>query len=367
MKEGEVKILRSGAEKTAKEHQKQIEAEHSKTVNLQEKIAAMERAAGEEKQRYRSEILFARHEHESAIRHQRAASQHPTTIKKPIALRSPVQNPAKKKGFQNSFLESSPSENKGGSLARTPAPSSKGKEKAIEPDFELDQEHNDMTEHEEFDEPRPQSARDRFVVFMFGHNHVPSSELVSSMHAMLNFRLPSSVHEDTAMVHRKACQQLFDCLGDPISSNLDVELQDRTFLSKLVLAILSFVDLFSQADILRELVISLRLLHDLLFNFHSFLFHHAIIVKEQIAALKSTYSTLVNIVQVEHRKAVRNSETEQSAKAKPPSRLAQLATKARTPFDLRNKFELQIEPVLLVAVEVLSVLAWRPDDSNTAK
>ena len=374
MKEGEVKILRNGAEKTAKEHQKQIESEHSMTSSLQDKIAAMERVAMEEKQRYRSEILFARQEHESAIRHQRAASQYPTTIKKSANAQrtSPRAKPASKKGFQNSFFESSPSDSKRRGSKSTPAPLLKGKEKATELDIEFWQDDLPKSE-EEFEEPVTHSARDGFISFIFSHHPIPPSHLASSIHAIVNFNPPLNADENIKISHRQACQQLFDCLGHTISSKLDIDIdieqQDRIFLSNLILATLQFVSVFNHNSLLEELIITLVMLRDLLFQFNRHLFHQPTLLDEQTVAIKSTFVSILSVIRVGHAKAVEISETEQinKNKATTSSRFPPIQKGRILRNDSRIKMELQLEPILLAAIDILQILAWHPDDGTIAK
>lgn len=376
-------------------------------------MAQLERAAHEDRDRHRSELIFARQEHESSIRHRTATSSQyapPSTAQrrprsglkgngKSETARAPQQGgppPPQKRGFQNSFFDdSSPVTRRSSTAALSSPPKGKEKEKGkqrarneVTQLSEDDAGQGTSTDPEEsgaeagdlhvepHDPPAPNSARETYVEALFAHHAVPPSDPVETIHAIVYLASfsssptvrpgqPTEPTADFKAAHQSLCHKLFSCLGHPIDSKtaLDVASQDRIFLSRLLSSIVDFAMLFSRARKTQELVLCLYLLRDLLFGFREHLSHKDLILTEQNKAFESIFRCVATVTAAEQQRLVE--ATQQVPTASKNSRRGLLARATEGGDNKRNdriRVERQSEPVYLAVLDLLDALAWQPDE-----
>lgn len=419
---GEATMMRNSVAKAEKEHQTVLEAERLKAATLQDQIAALQRAATEDKQRYKSEILFARQEHESSVRQQRSGSLHPSTAMKHRInqvgfsqsqflkpKRQSPRRPAPQKGFANSFFESPPRQARGQTAqllnsspnvppnATTPSAngSPKGKQPAdaAYPDFEgndldLDLDVRDEVTHqpaedEEDEETDPivnVSTREAAVTFIFGHrqvfgSHAGDLSLQTMVHCALHDRTDLDDEE-----HRRICQDLYESVGNqshPSTSNDTVQQHDRLFLTRVISIILRFGKLFHRKGMEAHLITALYFMHDLLSEFWALLFHQPIILPLHREVLKDLFASIVSFAKSSITAIVQRCDAKLNlAKhAKPvQARTVHAAAFSRVARDTpsiahteRSQAERSMEPIVAAIMDVLMLLAWRPDEDCLTK
>lgn len=409
-KEGEVKIVRSRLEQTAAEHQKLINEEHARNLALQERIAALERSAAEEKQRYRSEILFARQEHESAVRHQRTASQFPSRSRQAPFSATQASRPASspkgvgpggagtsKKGFQNSFFEGAGSQRLGGprSAARNGRDSSpqsspsrgggKGKERGLDQDEEMLEAQQAGTgagdEHEQLLEAAQvvnlvYSVRDEAMSFIFAHTPCEVWDGPPSIQTLLNMP-PQSVDFDRA--HTKACQDLFTIFGQAYLNLVEpgpIRKADHQFICRLGDNLVTFVGLLHKHSKRYELEVSLGLLRDFVFRFEGKLWdpEHLPGDGESGRFTKNLFSIFQEIVisareafalaQGAARKAKSNGTSQRRTLLPSTSNAYQRPMHNESPV---VKLERELEPTLLAVLDTLQIVTFTADETRLSR
>lgn len=359
-------------------------------------MAALEKAAHDEKARYQSEILFARQEHESSVRQRNLASQRPASKSRNAPSTKASPNKPKmpeKKGFQNSFSESSsrkdgptnaprssPTETRPEGRSRSSAPLVNGKGKARAADLDSDHQIGDDSTlfmdqdldvaEEDSSAVMPRSAKDSLVSFLFGHPTSPFQPATKSIQVLLDAKLGSSADPEAIQAHRQACQNLFACLSRPASTSAtDVEQQDRIFLAQLILAIVNFVDVFSTNGMTGETIQALVLLRDLLFSFSKFLFHQEIMLTEHNKAIQAVFKLMVRLVRqqqvryvayLQKRRQTQNKSATQLGGNRQPSK----SIVAISPYLWQEK---EIDPTMQAVLAILCILAFRPDSVCLSK
>jgi hypothetical protein len=209
------------------------------------------------------------------------------------------------------------------------------------------------------------SKKDRLVSFLFGHPIFPIDTSVKTIHAMMNANFRPSTHPDISQNHRQACEDFYACLSRPASgSSTDVEQEDRMFLARLLLVVISFVDNFASNDMASEVVLGLGLIRDLLFTFRGLIFRQEIIISLHNQAMKALFALLIRLVRqqqasyvgyLQKRKPVQSKSSTQQNSQKQASKGSLPALQPQL-WQQR-----EIDPILLSCLSILSLLAWRPD------
>lgn len=401
-KEGEATQLRSNAQRTAKDQEAKLLKEQALNADLQDKVAKLERAAREDKARHQSEVLFARQEHESAVRQRNNASQRPSAKKRvPSASKASPQRPKmpEKKGFQNSFAESTSRKDESAlgprlsptdartdvrcrSSAATPAQlangDDKGKERASDIDMDLSTDvdsgfmldgNGDATLLEEAFIAT--SIKDAIVSYLFDHPVSLFDNPLRSIHALLNAKMKQGCSADVIEAHNKASQALFACLSRiPSTSLADTELQDRIFLSNILLAITSFAEFFASQQMSDEALLSLGLLRDLLYTFKGLLSHEDVTLPEYFKAIKAIFQLVIRLIPAHHSRYLdflQKRKQAQNRSATQSGIVRQSVKDALTPLQPQVWQAKEVDPIFHAVLGILAVLAWQPDSTCLAK
>jgi hypothetical protein len=350
-----------------------IQAEQAKSAQLQAELHRKTEELKGTTEAHKTSDLFNRHSYQSTVK-ARAGSQHPATSRKPGSTtqqKSPkTVKITHKKGFQNSFLESSPIDG-GRRAAQTSSPPTIGKGKGRAMSEQVEHEGNDFmndtTTVEQVEEEEDiQPTLEDFTSFVFGHTDLIAVNPVSTIYAMVNLSADIPRNEDEVFLHshREACKQLFACLGTNLeSSAVDPIERDHIFLSRLLRSLVQFTEVFSQAGILHELVLGLHLIRDLLFQYHAFLLRQSIANTDHSQAIRSIFTALIRTNKANQARLAKASvvikKTPQASYSTENVKEQQAAVSGQ-----RLKAERQAEPVYLAILDILAVLAWLPDQTT---
>ena len=411
---GEITVLRNNVTKAQREHQAKLEEQQAQNAALQRQIDALQRASKDEKQRYESEILFARQEHESAVRHGKFASQHPNTVRRNRAngtsgasqsVKAKVNAaPPTKKGFINSFF--SPPR-KSSQTARVPSSPTageideeatelsqihhkdKGKGRAVQDEDNLDSGNDNVMFGNEGQDATfdgdvtvdavaghvTTSSRPAFIAHCFAHQtRYPDGSFVKSLQHLLNLNEEESKivegAADGQARHKRLCEALYDLLGDaapPFTGAEELEQQDRAFISRICTIIIRLLSLYNEAGMIKRISIGLTLLRDIFDTFRDDLLHKAILVGQHTAMLLLLVEALAAVAKKQ--KALIDAAKD-AEKAKLDVRSHR--TYAAHVHDVNRPkvgdsavvvAERQAQPIFEAVIDFLAALAWNPDQN----